>query len=421
MTPTTLRLSCDADLVGAVPHLFGFVPEESLSLLTVPMPPGPPGVGPAARLELTEAGGPGGQPYVAGVISRFARDRFGIYAAVVHTDLPLRDACESPVVLTAVRRVRELDDPRVGAWVVARDGWQRLPGHAPFEDRSGPRPLDELGHARAVTELVLTGSAPVAGRADLGIAREPDSATGSLLLDALADRMQRRLPGVVLTVRAYDELVTRRLRPDQGLSGRDRELLARLLLGLERPGVRDAVLTRVLVGTGMPVELLTEPELVGQLWTGGPIEAADRRRPLEVLARFAPSGVVAPTSALLALLAWRRGEGARAAVLAELALEDRPEYSLARLVLEVQASGAIPPAARQDALEDDADDWFGPSPFLDEPGGHPDLDDLSDIEEDGPDGSWWLGGPPTDDRCLQMYTEELIDEIERGDGRSGTT
>ncbi|MGC5616296.1 DUF4192 family protein [Georgenia sp. Z1491] len=400
MTPMTLRLSCDADLVGAVPHLLGFRPEDSLTLLTTPKVAGGRAVGPAARLDLADAGATDGEPFVAGVVRRLARERLGIYAAVVHTDAPLRDARESPTVLTAVRRVRALDDDRVGAWVVAADGWQRLPGHAPFDDRPGRRSLDDLVEARAVAELVLTGSAPLGVRADLGVVREPGSPNGRLLLDAVAARMRRRAPGIGLSVRAYDELLARRRTTASGaLPMKERELLARLLVGLERLEVRDAVLTRVLVGEGLPTELLAEPEIVGPLWMGGPIETADRRLPLEVLARYAPDGAAAPALAMLAMLAWRRGEGPRAAVLADLALADRPGYSLARLVADLQASGTVPPR--------DVDEWLcddGPEDGLG-------WSDLTAFDDDLP-GERFLDGDLIDEDLLdeRLLGDDLLDE-----------
>lgn len=392
MAHTTLRLSSDADLVGAIPHLLGFHPAESVTLLTTEMVVGGRGVGPAARLDLAGAGGYGGEGYVQEVVDRFARDRLGILAVVVHTGAPLAEARGSVHVTSAVERVRAADDERVGAWLVAADGWQRLPGHAPFRDRGGPRPLEELMSSNAVADLVLSGSAPVAGRDGLGVRREPSTDEGRRLVGAVDARMQRRPPGIGLTVRAYDDLVSRRTLGRPGpLIARDHDLLARLLVGIERLDVRDAVLTRVLVGTGLPVEMLSEPEIAAPLWTGGGHETAERRLPLETIARLAPDGAAAPALAMLAMLAWRRGDGARAAVLAELALLDRPGYALALLVADLQASGTAPRRGL----------------------GGPDLDpfhDLGDLDDEVE----WLDLTAFDD-VLDPLPEDLVDEIDDSD------
>ena len=53
---------------------------------------------------------------------------------------------------------------------------------------------------------------------------------------------------------------------------------------------------------------------------------------LEALVAHGRAGAQAPALTLLALLAWWRGDGARARVLLDRALEDDPDYRLARLL-----------------------------------------------------------------------------------------
>jgi hypothetical protein len=61
--------------------------------------------------------------------------------------------------------------------------------------------------------------------------------------------------------------------------------------------------------------------------------------------------MAAPALSVLAVLAWRRGEGARSRVLSEQALDDSPEYALADLVTELLDSGCPPPLSRTFAGE----------------------------------------------------------------------
>jgi hypothetical protein len=64
---------------------------------------------------------------------------------------------------------------------------------------------------------------------------------------------------------------------------------------------------------------------------------------------WAPPGHVAPVATCCGVLAWLRGDGARAMIALERALEDDPEYSLALLV-RAAVGGGMPPGAWRDAM-----------------------------------------------------------------------
>ena len=105
----------------------------------------------------------------------------------------------------------------------------------------------------------------------------------------------------------------------------DRTQLARLLVGLGDVRVRDTIVwERAQVdGTESACRLLTDA------------------------LRAAPDGYVAPVATVLALLYWQSGDGARASIALERALDDDPEYRLAHLVSESVGSGIPPGAWRQ--------------------------------------------------------------------------
>jgi hypothetical protein len=67
---------------------------------------------------------------------------------------------------------------------------------------------------------------------------------------------------------------------------------------------------------------------------------------LEGVVAHGRTGAQAPALTLLALLAWWRGEGARAAQLLERALADEPGHRLGVLVAKAVAAGVPPGWAR---------------------------------------------------------------------------
>lgn len=77
-----------------------------------------------------------------------------------------------------------------------------------------------------------------------------------------------------------------------------------------------------------------------------PVVVERARQLLAALARWAPPGRRAEPLAMLAWLAWWTGAGARARLLTERALADRPGHRMAALVASLLAAGVPPPWVR---------------------------------------------------------------------------
>lgn len=116
---------------------------------------------------------------------------------------------------------------------------------------------------------------------------------------------------------------------------------------LEDPLFRDALMLTLLPGSGDAAEALLagrcdvlDPDLMSRApgqelhERGGSLVAAWVRR--------APEGHRAPGLAVLAWMAWWRGEGVRSRLLTERALRERPGYRLAALIRALLATGTSP-------------------------------------------------------------------------------
>ncbi|HEX7804834.1 MAG TPA: DUF4192 family protein, partial [Cellulomonas sp.] len=72
------------------------------------------------------------------------------------------------------------------------------------------------------------------------------------------------------------------------------------------------------------------------------VETAAHVRVLESVVAHGRRGAQPPALTLLALLAWWQGDGARARLLLERALQEDPDYTLAQL-LDATLAAAVPP------------------------------------------------------------------------------
>ncbi len=144
--------------------------------------------------------------------------------------------------------------------------------------------------------------------------------------------------------------------------------LGRLAAGLADRDVRDAVLVALLPGTGaLPERMVSrptasQPEIAAALGTvfgdgvgasvpPDPVRTAMHVDLLEAVVSHAPRRLQPAPLALLGVLAWWRGEGARASLLVARCLGADPAYRLA-LVLDSALEAGLPPswarsAARQ--------------------------------------------------------------------------
>lgn len=326
----TVRLSGPLALVGAVPVLLGFHPARSLVLLCVH------GVrhrvGPALRIDLPI---PADEPAVAGFLAaQAARHATAVmlvcYSPAENEPAPGRAVLpHAALVAACVREIRDAGVPVIDAMLV-RGGaaWSYL--HQPAASPGSPLPSDDdpgLAHLQA--------AAVGAGRAVLGdrdaISRTvaaPSDAEAAVSEAAMADAFGRFASVIAdldfkATVQVGCDLaharlaaaVTTHLRAEV----RDDAVWADLIAVLTIDLVRDAVISWCLERTGdIPVGLFVE------------------------LARWVGDDFAVPVLAVLALVAYRSGDGALANVALERALDVDAGYRLAVLTREFVVNGVHP-------------------------------------------------------------------------------
>ncbi|HYY12507.1 MAG TPA: DUF4192 family protein, partial [Kineosporiaceae bacterium] len=203
------------------------------------------------------------------------------------------------------------------------------------------RPLGDLRTTVTGTTLLLRGRTLVEREGDLVADVRPrpwplDVAVGAPLPPTAALERWRRL------------LAARTTSPAP-LPDPPPEEVAWLAPALADVGFRDAVLVDFLTGAAD----IADEAAAGRLRGPAPVQEAETRPPdrevleagralLAAVARGAPAGWRAEALALLAWQSWWLGSGARARLLAALALADRPGHRLALLVDELLLRGVRP-------------------------------------------------------------------------------
>ncbi len=300
----TLTARTPEDVLAAVPLVLGFVPEESVVMLTSgathPF---------HARLDLPASGRErrsAAQSLVGPAVRhRVERVMFVIYAA----DASLARSCARVLVRVFQHRGIEVAD------VLRSDGsrWFPVPLEGAVADGAGT-PYDVMGH-------LFTAQAVAAGRVTRASRNE------------LARTVAADVTGTTAVAAAVEEA-------GAGPPGGDRswlpDLIAELVAGTGRPGAETAA--RVLLAVSEPAGRdlamgdLTREEAVRQV----PVWSA--------LVRVAPSELLAPAASVLAFLAWLSGDGALAWCALDRAAEGDPPCTLADAVAEA-LDLALPPDA----------------------------------------------------------------------------
>jgi hypothetical protein len=330
-TPTRARVLLDhpGDLIAALPGMLGFLPVDSVVLVTFT-----------------------------------GTDRLTV-EAVLRTDLP-----EPDHVLDLVDQLRIVvrnHRPSVVALVVLGAAGTEQPGVLPH------RPLVELlaatfdsegialAHAvwaprierdvtwrcyrdieccgvvrdpatsPVTTAMAVAGAVTFASREDMAalLAADPadDLARRSDLIDELSRDhggpagQHRARQDLELVERTIDRLASAGTPGAGGCSAfePDDEMIARLARAVSDPDVREACLAYALTERARPAEAL---------WT--------------LLTRATPGRARAEAASLLAVSAYLRGEGALAGMAADVAIEANPEHGLASTMHDVIAFG-VPP------------------------------------------------------------------------------
>lgn len=371
---TTLRVSEPRELLALVPHRLGFRPVMSAVAVSLRRPRGRVGV--VVRVDLDDLADARSGPQVARLlVAHLARDDAARAVLVVYVPDDPRWLPEGAPQRAALhlRAAAEAALGDVPVWVVTSTGYLHLDCDVDCCPPGG-RPLRELDATQVGAHYVIAGSAVADDRADVARIRP---AQGDRRRDAARARrrQERRLEEALLTGPAATERW--RLEAFATWRGAVASLAVRdgVVVGLAdvRPAqwgrvesaladrrTRDAVLVSLVPGTGdLPERSLRgdslmapEDRAVGAALARiidpregvvpPTVPTALHEQVLEGVVAHGRSGAQAPALTLLALLAWWRGEGARAVQLLERALADEPTHRLAVLVAQAVTAG-VPP------------------------------------------------------------------------------
>lgn len=312
-----VKLRSPADLIALVPYLLGFHPTDSVVVIAFRDRQ----LAFAARSDLPGQRGPvrAAVRETVSMVTRQAADAVAL--------LGYGPAAAVDPVLRAVRRAADRRGLRVQDMLRIDDGrwWSYLcedPRCCPPE---GTR-IDPTA-SEVTAWCAYTGLTAAASRAELAQRVAPVDEPAQAAMAAATDRARQALQDwlAALPESGREEAVLAEGTPAvqaaiaryaDGGSLDDNEL-ARLALLLGWIPVRDAAWRAITT---------EQPHL--RLWT-------------DVTRRADPALVPAPAS-LLALTAWRAGDGALAGLALERALAEDPTYSLATLILDALQQG-IPP------------------------------------------------------------------------------
>lgn len=365
MEITTVRMREARELLALVPHRLGFRPRDSVVAVSLRAPRGR--VGLVVRVDLPHLADPHQGPALARrLLAYLGRDDAESGVLVLYTDDDPRGVAGP--AQRAARHFRDAAEPSLGdvpAWVVTDTGYFSLDC---VDDCCPPggRPLVDLDSTQIGAQLVLAGSAVADSRADIARIRSAGAERRRTVARARRRWETHREealvcgPGAVASWRldsvvAWREVV-RRVSAADG-AGR-RVPWGRLEAGLDDRLVRDAVLVALVPGTDDLAERVVAAGSDGLDDALGaamakiidPSRAVDPPEPettaheaaLEGVVAHGRAGAQAPALTLLALLAWWRGDGARAGVLLDRALAAEPGYRLAALLGDALGAG-IPP------------------------------------------------------------------------------
>lgn len=383
MDTTTLRVSEPRELLALVPYRLGFRPRDSAVAISLRPPRGK--VGLVVRVDLEQlADADDGGRCARALVGLLDQDGARRAILVVYVEDDPRTAGTDRVAraVEAFREAAAVPLGDVAVWVVTATGYLALDCTDHSCCPPGGRPLRELDSTQTSARMVLAGSAVADSRRDLGRIRpaDEDARRGAARTRRRWERRREEAlaqGGHALVAWRRDCLAAwraavERETADRDIGGADTDLVpggtargtgrapwGRIEAGLVDRRVRDAVLVGMLPGTGDLPELSVTGEspapavdaavgaavatLVDPARAVRPAADVDvHERVLERVVAHGRSGSQAPALTLLAMLAWWRGDGARAAVLLERALADEPAHRLAVLLADVLAA-AVPP------------------------------------------------------------------------------
>ena len=329
-----VRAGSPAALLRLVPHLLGFMPEESLLVIGVTPPrdrihvtlrydlPDPPEADLVADIAAHAVGVLSAQRLTAAVVIGY-----GPETLVTPVANELRDVARQAAI--DVRDFLRVQDGRYWSYVCANQACCP-PAGVPF-DAAAIDPAE-------AEALASVGDRILASRAALAARVAPLGGIAAESMRQATRRAEQHIAQLLAKVRKSARLgAARHMIAAEGLAAvgamitRYREggrfatdyEIARITVALRDLRVRDDAWARMDPG---------HAEAHQRLWT-------------DVVRRAQPGYVAAP-AALLAFVAWQSGHGALANMALDRALADDPRYSMALLLRQVITAGAPPSLAR---------------------------------------------------------------------------
>ncbi|HVQ87381.1 MAG TPA: DUF4192 domain-containing protein [Actinomycetes bacterium] len=328
-----IRASGPSEILQAVPYVIGFHPQQSLVLLGLTPPRGRLRV--SARLDLdvpVKVAADLASPWFDGAV-RSGVDR---YVVVIYDDaidgkpLPYGELVDALEVLGDEAALSFVDALAVGdgRWWSYKCSNQRC---CPDEGQ----PLD--AHGPIAAQAVTLGMVAAPGREALTAELEPEDERVDEVVQALAAMSGRQIETAagkrmplnrrqLVTAIKHLEWLLERFQLTQ--TPCEPHQAVRALLALTNLVVRDAMIATI---------PLKDDLLPLMFWRD--------------LCRRAPDELVAAPATLFALCAYGRGEGARANIGIERALEADPEYRMAHLLDSAMAGGLAPHLFIPDIVE----------------------------------------------------------------------
>jgi len=362
--PITIKLDRPEDLLAYLPYRFGYVPTESLAILTVLEPaPGAVAPGLAARLDIADIARPGALAGAAsGIGAQMRQDPTVAALTVVYTDEPLQDVRAGRGA--AGRALEEWlavmpFTHRTASFVVSTNAFACLEcAGAPCCPDEG-HPISRLSTTAITARMVLAGEVLAPSREALGCSREIDAHRLAVATRA-ADRERRAMRTRAMSPRAADLQARwrRRMLDLYGVALAEAGTLrgpwwpdatgpGRLGVALADPHLRDAILAWTISGErgqpGSPAVMNAFRDMVtGGLEPPAPAHVQACRVVLGEIVRHAAPGRAGYALAVRGWLAWWCGEGARAEVLVRQCLEEHPGCTLGELLEDALVGGVRP-------------------------------------------------------------------------------
>ncbi|MFV0425742.1 MAG: DUF4192 domain-containing protein [Beutenbergiaceae bacterium] len=350
------------DLLSYLPYRFGYPPTQSLVVLMLGRPaPGRWCLGPADRLDLADLAHPATLTAAReGVAMQVRQLPMAQTMTVIYSDEPIAsiragDALAG-TVLAQWLQACEFADPAC-AWIVTPECYGPLHPGAGIDTR----PARELAESAVAAQMVLAGQVLAGSRAELASPRQcdPQRRAQATRAAARARRSYRRRPAPQRgpwRERMLDQFgqacaVAAGRRPESSI---DAPLLGRLGAALEDAMLREAILVWSLTGEPLTPDTIAVLDAIERVVTGGGrLPSAQHlsvaTTVLTQIVQHSARNRAGQPLAILAWLAWWRGDGVRANVLLTQCLREETGIPLAHLLHQVLDAAVAPGWFQSDA------------------------------------------------------------------------